>query len=75
MTVETKYNIGDEVWYRHHANIIKGIIEYIEVFANKHIFVDYTVCSEYNSQSFTKHLQESQLYKSKEALIAYEAHN
>lgn len=74
MLIETKYNIGDEVWYRHHANIIKGVIEYIELYANENIFVDYQVHSEYNSKSSFKWLQESQLYKSKEELIAHEAY-
>lgn len=73
MIIETKHNVGDKVWYRHHDNIIEGIVERIEVHASKIVSVDYEVRSDNGYRPSWKWMQENQIYKSEKELLEKEA--
>lgn len=64
MTIETKYNIGDEVWYSLKGNVYHEIIDHIEIDVGKsgvtHIY--------YNSEGKFPH-REDKLYPTKEELL------
>ena len=64
MTIETKYNIGDEVWYSLKGNIYHETIDHIEIDVGKdrelHIY--------YNAENKFPH-RESKLFPTKEELL------
>lgn len=61
MTIETKYNIGDEVWFTFSRNPISSIISSIEIIANGNIY--------YRMRYGCFCLKESDLFPTKEELI------
>lgn len=64
MTIETKYKIGDEVWYSLKGNVYHEIIDHIEIDVGKkgetHIY--------YNSEGNFPH-KEDRLFPTKEELL------
>lgn len=61
MTIETKYNIGDEVWFHFCGQIESGIIACIEIYSHSEIFYRMKV----NCVAFA----ESDLFPTKEELL------
>lgn len=61
MTIKTKYNIGDEVWFRFCGQIESGIIASIEIYSPCEIFYRMKV----NCVAF----MEYDLFPTKEELI------
>lgn len=64
MTIETKYNIGDEVWYSVKGNVYHKIVDHIGIDVGKngkaHI---------YYSSELTFPLKEDRLFPTKEELL------
>ena len=64
MTIDTKYNIGDEVWYSIKGKVYHEIIDHIEIDVGKygetHIY--------YNSEGKFPH-REDRLFPTKEELL------
>ena len=66
MTIETKYNIGDEVWFIEEGEPIKDEILSIEINIYKDsIFVEYLFAND----SYPYGLNESYLFPTKEELL------
>lgn len=73
MKIETKYDIGQEVWFRHGGNPYKGIVKNISISAmswKDGISVDfnYLVIQKVNSP-FSKYIDEGSLFPTKEELL------
>jgi hypothetical protein len=64
MKIETKYNIGDEVWFRRGHLVVKGTITDIFLFKNEgKIVIGYGI------NDYDHALTESQLFPTKEELL------
>ena len=70
MTIETKYNIGDEVWAKDNANVINGHVINILIDCNfgHHNSIVYVV-NENNALYMQTRFLEWQLYPTKEELL------
>ena len=73
MTIETKFNIGDKVWFLSETKPNKGVIEYAQVFA--HMFegtltahATYTLAQKKGSV-FCVTLAENKLFRTKQELL------
>lgn len=66
MTIETKYNIGDEVWFQDHEQPLRREIVgiEIEIYAKK-TFVKYVFCED----GFAYEMHEQDLFPTKEELL------
>ena len=66
MTIETKYNIGDEVWFQDHEQPLSREIVGIEteIYAKKSL-VKYVFCED----GFAYEIYEQDLFPTKEELI------
>ena len=63
MTIETKYNIGDEVWYSLKGNIYHNVIDLIRIgVTNESVSIWYSWNKRFP-------MEESLLYPTKEELI------
>lgn len=73
MTIETKYNIGDEVWFMYENKATTMIIEYIEVICgfklNKHGDEVREIKVTYLDISASHRLSEHKLFPTKEELL------
>lgn len=68
MTIETKFNIGDEVWYLYNNKVSSGKIETIRAKVStieRFNFIHYYIIS--STESLT--LEEKSVFSSKEELI------
>lgn len=67
MTIETKFNIGDEVWFNALSTCKKGKVSAFEIF----VFSDGSVQITYSVEKsgFYWHRQESALFPTKEELL------
>lgn len=72
MTIETKYNIGDEVWWAEGSDNTphSGIISVIRInaFDNKSIVVQYGIKKELNGFPYNKWLYDC-VFPTKESLL------
>lgn len=79
MTIETKYNIGDEVWcnYRNEewgstdrTRVVKGYIMaiHISIWDNSELYVKYSVSERMDSRNWFSKL-ESDVFPTKEDLL------
>lgn len=62
MTIETKYNIGDEVWLMYNNRAFNGVVESV-------VSVQNTTCYMIRSFSGKKRFMESLLFPTKEKLL------
>jgi hypothetical protein len=68
MKIETKYNIGDEVWFASRLHYIKGVISDIIINAyNNKTMIVYGV--EYKNYVGYSQKEESELFPTKEELL------
>lgn len=68
MKIETKYNIGDEVWFASRLHYIKGVISDIIINAyNNKCMIVYGV--DYKNYIGHSHKEQSELFPSKEELL------
>lgn len=67
MTIETKYNIGDEVWFMGLGNPKKGVIKTITigVLGDGDVQLKYAL----EKSGFWYHRYENQLFSTKEELL------
>ena len=75
MKIETKYDIGQEVWFCHDGKPYKGIVKNISISAmswKDGISVDfnYLVVQKANSP-FSKYIDEGSLFLTKEELLKW----
>jgi hypothetical protein len=79
MTIETKYNIGDEVWcnYRNEewgstdkTRVVKGYIRaiFISIFDKSELYIKYSVSERMDSRNWFSKL-ESDIFPTKEELL------
>lgn len=70
MTIETKYNIGDEVWFMHDNKVKTAIIITIGVFVEIDMNSQYVSNSiQYGLYNFNHPYIENQLFPTKEELL------
>ena len=68
MTIETKYNIGDEVWFYHHKKIMKSRVRSINLLVRKDdISASYLMEDMWTDQYIV--LYEESLFPTKEELL------
>lgn len=68
MTIETKYNIGDEVWFYHHNNIMSSRVRSINLLVRKDgISISYLMGDMWTDQYIV--LYEESLFPTKEELL------
>lgn len=68
MTIETKYNLGDEVWFYHHKNIIRSRVRSITLLVRKDsISATYLMEDMWTDQYIV--LNEDELFPTKEELL------
>lgn len=60
MTIETKYNIGDEVWFMFQGKVQSGYIVSITIYGD---------CIIYNMRAYCLSFKESLLFPTKEELL------
>ena len=73
MKIETKYDIGQEVWFCHNGKPYKGIVENISISAMSwedgiSVNLNYLVFQKVNSP-FSKYIDERSLFPTKEELL------
>lgn len=64
MNIETKYDIGQEVWFRKGHLVVKGTITDIFLFKN-----EWKIVIGYGINDYDHALTESQLFPTKEELL------
>ena len=64
MTIETKFNIGDEVWFKRVNVFVKGTIT--DIFLFKH---EDRIVIGYGINDFNHALSEPELYRTKQELL------
>ena len=71
MTIETKYNIGDEVWFMWRNTIASGTVQFGMCSLNRDssITISYDVAT--NVISIPLACRESELFRTKEELLKY----
>ena len=63
MKIETKFNIGDEVWFRRCNVIVKGIVDIIFIADVEGLRICYGLCDYDNA------LLEKELFRTKQELL------
>lgn len=66
MTIETKYNYNDKVFFLNNNKVVEGIIKKISILTDNTIEVRYRVS--YDSYKF-KSLKEEQVFNTKQELL------
>jgi hypothetical protein len=69
MNIETKYDLGEELYYLKDSRVKKNKVQTIKVFAGKVIKVQYQMGSVHCNVQLWEHIEEHLLFKSKEELI------
>ena len=69
MKIETKYDIGKEVWLMNNNQVYQGVIANIRVSVCNEVNTTYTVRVKNMSGSWTIDRNEGKLFESKEELL------
>ena len=69
MTIETKFNIGDEAWFMHFGEIKKGMISHIDVYVKQYsVKPYYWIIIEPSDKAILK-FEDEELYRNKQELL------
>lgn len=71
MKIETKYNIGDEVWMMYENRAVTAHIISMKVTVEELMFgtIIENICYRIKNQHFDREISESHIYASKEELL------